>query len=100
MSQQKESASGISPGAGAPERSEGRKCGRPQRSEHLFSWPFHSQGLKGILWMVFAQLNEKLINSRASRLCARHPRISVFSMFLGTSSPGQGRLCVSGSGQS
>lgn len=46
MSQQKESDSGISPGAGALEHSEGRKCGRPQRSEHLFSWPFHSLGGK------------------------------------------------------
>lgn len=44
MSQQKESDSGISPEAGALEHFEERKYGFSQRSEDLFSWPFHSPG--------------------------------------------------------
>lgn len=44
MSQQKESDSGISPEAGALEHFEERKYGFSQRSEDLFSWPFHSLG--------------------------------------------------------
>lgn len=68
MSQQKESDGGISPGAGALERSEGRKCGPPQRSEHLFPWPFHSPAWKGYYrcfctaeWGINKQQSEQVL---------------------------------------
>lgn len=46
MSQQKESDSAISPKAGALAHFEERKLGLSQRSEELFSWPFHRLGGK------------------------------------------------------
>lgn len=49
---------------------------------------------------VSAQLSEKLVNSRVKRLCARQSQICVFSVSLGTSSPGRVMFCVSGPGLS
>lgn len=94
MSQQKESDGGISPGAGALE---GRKCGCPQKSEHLFSWPFHCQGWKWYYrcfctaeWEINKQQSKQVLCRIASDFCVFWARVAQ-----GRAAPG--RICVSGS---